>query len=130
MLTWNSRMTSTLATPMTSIGSVKSTRSSSVIGRNARTGHGMWKRRSARGFSGISTVAVNPHLKATRWAQGCAHRAMPSVTGDLVEGVDVGANVRRRADDRHLREDLGLIVEELVSVVGFALALQRLERTL
>src|ERR1051326_8878032 len=76
----------------------------------------------------MSRVALNSHPKKSGGRKTAPTGAMPSVASDLIKGVNVGADVGRRADDRHLRQNLGLVVEELVSIIGFALALQRLER--
>src|ERR1700730_18666552 len=107
-------MSSTLATAMISIGSTKKTRSSVASGKSARVQVGA-RVQVDRIFMGI--LGSPP---AKRVSAAC----------NLVEGVDIVADVRRRSDHHHLRENLGLVVEEFVGERRLALLLQDIERPL
>src|SRR5260370_6386082 len=115
--------------PRTSMGNTNRRRSSIVIGRTATSGQGMRKLRPASRFTAASAISLTSLVR--RGPDGCV--APPgqsrSATHDLVKRIDIRADVRRRSDDDHLRENFRLIVKQLMRVVGLALPLQDLERT-
>src|SRR5690242_14243293 len=90
----------------------------------------------ARGFSPLCPDWQRALSRRYSASEGTARvrlarrRAAQLAADHLVEDIEIGADIRRRPNDHHFRQDLGLVVEDRMREVRASLLLEDFQRAL